>query len=88
MSAVPARPLAGTITMFATSWCGYCSRLRTALNSEGIIFTEVDIEAHPASADYVMSVNSGNQTVPTVVFPDGTTATNPSLADVRLRLAA
>ena len=33
-----------------------------------------------------MSVNGGNQTVPTVVFPDGTAATNPSLAEVKTRL--
>ena len=87
MSAAPALPSAGTITVFSTSWCGYCSRLRTALDRESIAYTEVDIERHPASADYVMSVNGGNQTVPTVVFPDGTSATNPSLAEVRLRLA-
>jgi mycoredoxin len=36
----------------------------------------------------VMSVNGGNQTVPTVVFPDGTTLVNPSAAQVRERLAA
>jgi len=34
-----------------------------------------------------MSINGGNQTVPTVVFPDGSAATNPSVAQVRLRLA-
>ena len=33
-----------------------------------------------------MSVNGGNQTVPTVVFPDGTALTNPSAAQVRERL--
>jgi len=42
----------------------------------------------PQAADYVMQVNGGNQTVPTVVFPDGTAATNPSLAEVKARLAA
>lgn len=87
MSAAPALPIAGTITMFSTRWCGYCRRLKTALDREGIAYTEVDIEQHPAGVDYVMSVNGGNQTVPTVVFPDGTSATNPSLAEVRLRLA-
>ncbi len=74
--------------MYSTTWCGYCRRLKTQLTREGIAFTEVDIEADPASADYVMSVNGGNQTVPTVVFPDGTAATNPSVADVKARLAA
>jgi mycoredoxin len=74
--------------MFSTPWCGYCSGLRVGLDGAGIGYNEVNIEQHRASADFVMSVNDGNQTVPTVVFPDGTTATNPSLAEVRLRLAA
>jgi mycoredoxin len=87
MPATPALPSAGTVTMFSTPWCGYCRGLKSALDHEGIGYTEVDIERHQGGADYVMSVNGGNQTVPTVVFPDGTAATNPSLAEVRLRLA-
>jgi mycoredoxin len=86
MSAAPALPSAGTVTMFSTPWCGYCRGLRSALDREGISYNEIDIEHHRASAEYVMSVNGGNQTVPTVVFPDGTAATNPSMAEVRLRL--
>jgi mycoredoxin len=82
----PALPTTGTITMFSTTWCGYCRRLKSALDREGIGYTEVNIEDDEASADYVMSVNGGNQTVPTVVFPDGSAATNPSLAEVRTRL--
>jgi mycoredoxin len=34
-----------------------------------------------------MSVNGGNQTVPTLLFHDGSAATNPTLAQVRARLA-
>jgi mycoredoxin len=80
-------PAAGTITMYSTTWCGYCRRLKAQLNREGIAFTEVDIERTPAAAEFVMSVNGGNQTVPTVVFPDGSAATNPSVAEVKARLA-
>ena len=87
MLAAPALPSAGTITMFSTPWCGYCRGLKKGLDNEGIAYNEVDIEQHPASADYVMSVNGGNQTVPTVIFPDGTSATNPSLSEVKLRMA-
>ena len=81
-------PVAGTITMFSTTWCGYCQRLKKALDREGIGYNEVNIELVPDAADYVMQVNGGNQTVPTVVFPDGSAATNPSLAEVKARLAA
>lgn len=79
-------PATGSVTMYSTPWCGYCQRLKAQLTREGIAFTEVDIEQHPEAADFVMSVNGGNQTVPTVVFPDGSAATNPSIAQVRERL--
>ena len=81
-------PAEGTITMYSTTWCGYCRRLKTQLDSAGIGYTEVNIEQDPQAAAYVEQVNGGNQTVPTVVFPDGTAATNPSLAEVTARLAA
>ncbi|MDQ2757291.1 MAG: mycoredoxin [Actinomycetota bacterium] len=79
-------PDAGTITMFSTRWCGYCARLKDQLGREGIRYTEVDIEADPASARFVEKVNRGNQTVPTVLFPDGSAATNPSVIEVKKRL--
>jgi len=78
--------VAQPLTMYTTVWCGYCRRLKNQLAREGIEVTEVDIERDPAAADYVMSVNGGNQTVPTIVFPDGTALTNPSAAQVRARL--
>ncbi|MET1052658.1 MAG: mycoredoxin [Mycetocola sp.] len=81
-------PAAGTITMFSTTWCGYCSRLKSQLDKAGIGYTEVNIEEVPGTAEYVASVNGGNQTVPTVVYPDGTTATNPSLLAVKAALGA
>jgi mycoredoxin len=74
------------LTMYTTTWCGYCRRLKRQLAAEGIEMTEVDIEQDPAAADFVMSVNGGNQTVPTVVFPDGSALTNPSAATVKERL--
>jgi mycoredoxin len=76
------------LTMYSTTWCGYCHRLRTQLDREGISYTVVDIERDPAAADYVMSVNGGNQTVPTVRFADGMALTNPSIVQVKQRLAA
>lgn len=75
------------ITMYTTTWCGYCVRLKAQLDRAGIGYREVDIEADPAAADLVMSLNSGNATVPTLIFPDGSSATNPSLREVEQRLA-
>lgn len=80
-------PAPGTVTMFTTTWCGYCRRLKSQMEREGIAFTEVDIEVQPEAADVVMSVNGGNQTVPTLIFPDGSATTNPSIGQVKARLA-
>src|SRR5215472_5668146 len=79
--------VAQPLTMYTTNWCAFCRRLKSQLAAEGIDMAEVNIEEEPAAADYVMSVNGGFQTVPTVVFPDGSTMTNPSLADVKQRLS-
>jgi len=80
-------PASGTITMFTTTWCGYCSRLKSQLDRVGIGYTEVNVEEVAGTSELVMSLNGGNRTVPTVLFPDGSAATNPSLAQVQAKLA-
>lgn len=80
-------PRPGTVTMFTTTWCGYCRNLKKQMTSAGVGFTEVDIEATPDAAALVAEVNGGDQVVPTVLFADGSTATNPSLSEVRAHLA-
>ena len=74
--------------MYSTQWCGYCHRLKGQLSREGISVVEVDIERDPEAAFLVEQVNRGNQTVPTLIYADGSTQTNPSLAEVKAKLAA
>jgi mycoredoxin len=81
-------PESGTITMFSTTWCGYCTRLKKQLDTHGIGYNEVNIEEVAGTAEIVEQINGGNRTVPTVLFPDGSAATNPSAAEVKTRLAA
>ena len=80
--------MSGTFTMYSTPWCGYCHRLRGQLDREGIGYDVVDIEQVPEAATLVEKVNNGNQTVPTLVYVDGTAQTNPSLAQVKAKLAS
>ena len=80
--------MSAAVTMYTTPWCGYCQRLKSQLGRAGIGFEEVDIEAVPGAAAIVEKVNRGNQTVPTLVFADGTALTNPSVGDVAEKLAS
>jgi mycoredoxin len=81
-------PTTGELTMYTTTWCGFCKRLKAQLARDGIAMVEIDIERDPAAAEFVESVNGGNQTVPVVVFPDGTAVTNPTAKAVKARLDA
>ena len=74
------------VTMYSTPWCGYCRRLKTQLDREGIAIDVVDIEQQPEAAQIVADINNGNQTVPTLVYSDGTAQTNPSVKQVRAKL--
>ncbi len=75
------------VIMYSTPWCGYCHRLKSSLRRAGVDFTEIDITHEPEAAALVETVNNGNQTVPTLVFPDGSALTNPSVAQVIERIA-
>lgn len=85
MAAPSATP---SVTMYTTSWCGYCVRLKRLLDRADIDFAEVNIEHDEAALDLVIRVNGGNQTVPTVVFADGSALTNPTIDQIKDKLAA
>ena len=74
------------LTMYTTPWCGYCHRLKSQLDREGIAYEVVDIEQVEGAAAIVEQVNGGNQTVPTLVYADGSAQTNPSVAQVKAKL--
>lgn len=73
--------------MYSTTWCGYCRRLKLQLDEAGIAYREINIEQDPKAVEFVEKVNGGNQTVPTLLYPSGRTATNPSFSEVKAALA-
>lgn len=65
------------IKVYGTRWCPDCIRTRRMLRKYGIAFEEVNIDSSPAAAELVMTLNQGFRSVPTLVFPDGSTLTEP-----------
>jgi mycoredoxin len=65
------------LTVYSTTWCGVCRRLMWQLDRAGVEYRAIDIDRDTEAAAFVERVNRGNRTVPTVVYPDGSTATNP-----------
>ena len=87
MSDVTTNDNAGALTLYTTTWCPFCTRLKKLLDEKAIGYTEVDVEADADAAAFVESVNGGNRVVPTALYSDGTTATNPPASQVRAKLA-
>jgi mycoredoxin len=80
--------MTGRLTMYTTTWCGYCVRLTHGLERAGIDFDEVNIEQDPTAEQFVLSVNGGNATVPTLLLPNGEVMTNPPLPALLAAVAA
>lgn len=77
------------ITVYSATWCPHCQRLKKLLGELDIPFTNVDVDEYEdvdAVAAFVESVNDGNRIIPTVLFSDGTTMTNPRATKVRDKL--
>ena len=66
--------------MYGTPWCGDCRRARRVFEQTHTPFDYVDIEQNDDARAYVEQVNRGNQSVPTIVFPDGSVLVEPSSA--------
>ena len=88
MSDVTAPETTEPLTLFTTTWCPFCTRLKKLLDEKEIGYVEIDVESDAGAAAFVESVNDGNRVVPTALYSDGTTATNPSASQVRTKLEA
>ncbi len=66
------------IKFYATQWCPDCLRARRLLDQNIMEYEMIDIDKDAAGRDYVLSVNHGNRSVPTIVFPDGSILVEPS----------
>jgi mycoredoxin len=56
------------IKMYTTTWCGDCKVTKRVLEQRGIAFEEISIEENDQAAEYVMSVNGGRRSVPTLEY--------------------
>ena len=86
--AVAAPETSSHVTIFAADWCPFCCKLRERLDRTETPYDLVDVDADGMDEvnAWIESVNDGNRIVPTVLFSDGTHATNPEASAVRAKL--
>jgi glutaredoxin-like protein len=74
------------ITMYGAQWCGDCRRSQRLLNELGVEYSYINIEEVPGAADKVVEISGGAQSIPVVMFSDGSHLTEPSDPDLRKKL--
>ncbi len=84
---VPSSTEKDTIKMFATTWCGDCRMAKRWLDAHDIPYEYINIEQDEQAAAYVMQVNRGRRTVPTIVFPDGSVLVEPSARELAAKFS-
>lgn len=74
------------IKVYGTNWCGDTRRVRQYLEINNIAYAWIDIDEDEESSEFVKQVNNGNRSVPTIVFPDGSTLTEPSTNSLKAKI--
>lgn len=74
------------VTLYGTAWCGDCKRSLRVLKELQWPHIYIDIEQNEQAAEYVREVNNGSQSVPTILFPDGSILVEPSNAALKAKL--
>lgn len=75
-----------SITVYGTTWCGDCRRALRLLDQHQAHYHYVDIENDDSAREYVELLNQGYQSVPTILFPDGSVLVEPSAAMLAQKL--
>jgi mycoredoxin len=75
------------ITVYSAEWCGDCRRSKRLLDSLGVQYHEINVDTDPQAAERVMEINGGMQSIPVIVFSDGSHLTEPSDNTLKSKLA-
>ena len=68
------------IVLYGTGTCGDCRRARRVLDENNIQYLDIDLDQDPLASEFVTKHNRGYRSAPTIIFPDGSTLTEPDRA--------
>ncbi len=75
------------VTMYSTTWCGYCRRLKRQMEEAGISYQEIDLDRDGSYDERIIEKTGGYRTVPTVEV-GGELLVNPSLREIEAALVS
>ncbi len=76
------------ITMYVTQNCSDCRMAKAYFEANEIPFVQVNLEGDDQATEFVQRINRGYQSVPTIIFPDGSLLVEPSIKELKNKFAA
>lgn len=73
------------IIIYGTTWCGDSRRARRFFDENNIEYDWIDIDVDRDAGKLIEQINGGFRSVPTIIFPDGSTLTEPSTFQLRTK---
>lgn len=74
------------IILYTSKFCGHAWIVERFMRENEIDVELINIDGNHQARQQVMAINNGYASVPTLIFPDGTHLTEPSLAQLRQKL--
>jgi mycoredoxin len=74
------------IIIYGSDWCGDCRRAKRFFNNNSIPYHWIDIEVDRQAEQYVLQVNRGMRSIPTILFEDGSLLVEPSTAELSRKM--
>ncbi|HJR82140.1 MAG TPA: glutaredoxin domain-containing protein [Anaerolineales bacterium] len=75
------------IVMYTTEYCSDCLRAKKFFEVNNIPHLRVRLEGNAEATDFVMKVNKGYKSVPTIVFPDGSILVEPNWEELKAKIS-
>jgi mycoredoxin len=75
-----------TIIIYGHPTCPNLGPVKGVLTQSKVKFEYIDIHQDGVAAARVRAINNGNESVPTLVFPDDSTLTEPTVGELQSKL--
>lgn len=76
------------IVMYATEYCSDCTRAKKSFEANNIPYLRVSLEGNAEATAFVMKINHGYRSVPTIVFPDGSVLVEPDWETLKAKFSS
>ena len=75
------------IVMYTTEYCSDCIRAKKFFEVHNIPHLRIGLEGNAEATEFVIQVNHGYRSVPTIIFPDGSILVEPDWEELRAKFS-